>query len=274
MPAARAAPGRGPFAPVGLGPAGDIEDVAPGGGEVDVVEKLPGRRGRPRPAAGVRGSGVVFGQGVGDRIVAVGPSPQGAGEIPRARVDVVAHVPQHPRPERFAPCGLRPVFSGHGGHLHQADLPGVAVREGIEPAFAPDHGLDERRRDAVPFGGLEDQGIVGVFPGAGAVDPPGEKQGVDQEDRQDDLEGRARGDLHGRSIPRSGDPGRLKNGTRLSILLAVLDAEPVAASCPAMAVPGSRHPRRRKTCGTARPRRVAMDRPPTLSSRFPSASGK
>ena len=76
--------------------------------------------------------------------------------------------------------GGGPIFGGGGGNdLHEADLTTRTAGGGVEPAFAPDDGFDERGIDGVTARGGEDGNVLAVvapFVPAPIADGSGEEQ--------------------------------------------------------------------------------------------------
>jgi len=64
-----------------------------------------------------------------------------------------------------------PIFSGGGGDdLHEAEFAAIAAGAGVESAFAPDDGFDERGVHGVTAGGGEDGNVLAVI--APLIPPP------------------------------------------------------------------------------------------------------
>src|SRR6185369_17689227 len=87
------------------------------------------------------------------------------------------------RREEFDAFRLGPLVRGFISNLHQADLPGPAVRPRIEPALAPHDGFDQRRINAIPLPRGKDRFIMTVL----AIDAE-QLKSRDQQENENDAE--------------------------------------------------------------------------------------
>ena len=107
---------------VELVPAEDGADVGLGGGEVDSLKKLVGLHtgGVGGPTAGAGDTGIVFGQA--EHLGAIGsflrPTADGAGELPRADLEVGAGIEKVGLAERADSVNPGPILGGTASNLH------------------------------------------------------------------------------------------------------------------------------------------------------------
>ncbi len=147
------------------------------------------------PLRGVLSSGVVFGEGEGDRIVGLVPMLDGAVEIPRPGADVGFGVVEVVVLVVFDLVRLGPHLADFGRDLHKPVLVGETVGRGIETAFAPDQRANQEGIDAFVAGDAGDDRVVGVFlrllglpvDVAGPGHRQNEEDGKESEDADDEL---------------------------------------------------------------------------------------
>jgi hypothetical protein len=187
--------------------AEDGADVAFGGWEIDLGEEggAVGGGGAALPFEDVAATSVVIGQRVGERAVGVGVALEESFEIPCAGKGVRGGIKEGFGREQGEMLGFGPIGGGGGGDdLHEADFAARTAGAGVEAAFAPDDGFDERGVNGVTARGGEDGRVLAVV--APLIPPPITAAcGQKQEQRDGDGKQAFHGDfLAGKSVMTKG----------------------------------------------------------------------
>jgi hypothetical protein len=137
------------------------------------------------PFENVGAAGIVIGEGEWEGVVGLRVAFEKFLQIPRAGEGVGGGIKKGVGGVAGDVFGVGPFAGSDGADLHEAEFTGAAASAGMKPAFAPDHGLDQRGFEAVAPGGGEDGNVLAVV--APFVPPPitagsGKKQEEEEEE--------------------------------------------------------------------------------------------